>query len=92
MFSVCSQLFSFEKCSLCGESSIDWDKDTKVVFSSQEVGCHDLDANIFVQQGVSKDSYTCEMSHKFYSEACCILLPDEPSNIKPCNICLLSGV
>ncbi|KAL9186471.1 hypothetical protein ACHAXT_005709 [Thalassiosira profunda] len=69
---VMNQHFSdccFEKCSLCGDSNLDWDASVK---------CHELDSSIFVEQGIGADSSRCEMSQSFYSTACCIEAPENP--------------
>ena len=71
---------SFEKCSLCGDSNIDWE--ATVYFSGEEVACHELDTNIFVEEGMSSDSSRCEMCRSFYAETCCVQVPE-----KPCNLC-----
>ena len=57
---------SFEKCSLCGDSDIDWK--ATVVFSGGEVSCHELDSKIFVDAGIDKDSPRCESSQNLFDE------------------------
>mmetsp|Transcript_23553 Transcript_23553/g.50865 ORF Transcript_23553/g.50865 Transcript_23553/m.50865 type:complete len:1125 (+) Transcript_23553:119-3493(+) len=69
-----------EKCSLCGESSLDWE--AVIFFSGEEVRCHEFDSKILAEQGISSDSTKCETSQKIYSATCCIQSPE-----KPCNLC-----
>jgi len=75
---------SFEKCSLCGDSDIDWK--ATVVFSGGEVSCHELDSKIFVDAGIDKDSPRCESSQNLFDKTCCIQAPE-----KPCNLCRSSN-
>ena len=76
---------SFEKCSLCGESTIDMT--ANVLFSGEEIPCHDLDGKIFVEEGVASGSSRCEMSQSFYAETCCIKTVQSP-----CNLCSSNGI
>merc|ERR1719296_237765 len=75
---------SFEKCNLCSGSNLDWE--ANVYFSGQEVKCHELDREIFVDEGISSNSSRCEMSQGFYASTCCITAPE-----KPCNLCTTSN-
>jgi len=68
----------FQKCSLCGDSNLDWE--ATVLFSGEEVLCHDLDSKIFMEEKISSDSSRCEMSQSIY-KTCCIQAE------QPCNLC-----
>ncbi|KAL7533175.1 hypothetical protein ACHAWF_004368 [Thalassiosira exigua] len=71
----------FQKCDICeGDSHLDGE--ATVLFSGEEVPCHDLDSRIIVEEGISAESPRCEMSRSFYAESCCIQPPAEP-----CNLC-----
>ena len=75
----------FEKCMLCGESSLD--TDATVLFSGEEVRCGDLQSTILVDEGVSADSSRCIMSQSFYADDCCIKAVKQP-----CNLCSRNGI
>lgn len=75
----------FQRCSLCGDSNLDWE--ATVYFSGEEVLCHELDSKIFVEEGISSDSSRCEMSQNFYAGTCCIQAPEQP-----CNLCSSNGI
>ena len=76
---------SFEKCSLCGDSDLDWG--AIVFISGEEILCEDLESNFFVEEGISSDSPRCENIQSFYSGTCCIQAPE-----KPCNLCMSNGM
>jgi len=75
----------FERCSICGNSNLDWE--ATVFFSGEEVLCHELDREIVVEEEIAAGSSRCEMSQSFYAESCCIEPP-----VEPCNICSMSGI
>jgi len=75
----------YEKCNLCGDSSLD--NDATVLFSGEEVRCGDLQTTILVDEGVSADSSRCTMSQGFYADDCCIKAVEQP-----CNLCSRNGV
>ena len=75
----------FEKCKLCGESSLD--TDATILFSGEEVRCGDLQSTILVDEGVSANSSRCTMSQSFYADDCCIKAVKQP-----CNLCSRNGV
>jgi len=74
-----------EKCSLCGDLSLDWD--ASVFFSGEEILCHELDSKIFVGGGINADSLQCEQSQRLYAGTCCIQAPKNP-----CHLCNSNGV
>ena len=76
------RLYSFEKCSLCGDGSSHLAWESTVYFSGQEVKCHELDSKKFVEEGIASGSARCEMSQSFYASTCCITPPE-----RPCNLC-----
>jgi len=75
----------YEKCNLCGDSSLD--NDATVLFSGEEVRCGDLQTTILVDEGVSADSSRCTMSQGFYADDCCIKAVEQP-----CNLCSRNGI
>ena len=68
-------------CSLCGDSSLDWD--ASVFFSGEELSCHELESNIVLEKAFSEQ---CETNQRLYFGACCIEVPENP-----CHLCNSDG-
>ncbi len=69
----------FEKCSLCGDSLMDWE--ASVFFSGKQMPCYEFD-KVFQDDGISEGSNNCDLTRDLYKKECCIDPPDVP-----CNLC-----
>jgi len=69
----------FQKCSLCGDSLMDWE--ASVFFSGKQMPCYEFD-KVFQDDGISEGSNNCDLTRDLYKKECCIDPPDVP-----CNLC-----
>ena len=87
----------FEKCSLCGDDDSHVDMKATAQFKGEEMPCHQIDSDVFLDEGISAESSRCEMSQSFYAETCCVKTvhyPEANTGDKaglPCNICTRNG-
>lgn len=69
----------YEKCSLCGGRSLNWDE--TVNYSNQILSCDEL-SPMLTQAAVREDSDECDAMQQAYSSTCCFNPPK-----KKCSLC-----
>jgi chitinase len=69
----------YEKCSLCGGRSLQWDK--TVIYNSQILSCEEMES-MFTLGSIWEDSHECYDMQSAYSESCCFSRPE-----RKCELC-----
>jgi chitinase len=69
----------YEKCSLCGERSLNWDATVK--YNSQILACDEL-SSMFTLGSIREGSDQCDAMQSAYASTCCFKPPEQK-----CNLC-----
>ena len=73
----------YEKCSLCGDRSLQWDK--TVVHNGQILSCEEMES-MFTLGSIWEDSQECYGMQSAYSGSCCFSRPERKCSLCPSDV------